>query len=399
MSRNLFYTAISTAGELAEFCASLADAKKIGFDTEFISERTYRPELCLVQANVDGRLSVIDSLAISDMRPFWESIVEGGHETIVHAGRQELLFCYESVGRLPRQVVDVQLAAALTGMEYPAGYGNIVKRVLGKGIVSAETRSNWRVRPLSEQQIEYALHDVVHLIELYEKLREDLTRLNRFSWLQSEMESWQRQVMATRSAKSWTKLAGVHRLSNRGMSIARDLCKWRETVAEKRNRPVKQILRDDLIIELSRRETADERSIRSLRGMDHRQIAKLVPEIASTIRRALKGPPESLPPLPARDVLPGLDIMGQFLWVAMSATCRAASVAPSLVGTASDVRELVMYHLDVNGARNGPPPSLASGWRQEVVGQSLEDLIDGRLALRMDDPRSDQPVSFQKTGN
>ena len=157
------YQDITTDAQLRDYCGELASAPAIAFDTEFVSEHTYRPVLCLVQVAAGGRLAVIDALAVADMKPFWEAIVAAGHQTVVHAGRGEMEFCLHAVERLPERLFDVQIAAGLVGIEYPVGFSTLVQKLLGLPSAKHETRTDWRQRPLSKRQIEYALEDALHL--------------------------------------------------------------------------------------------------------------------------------------------------------------------------------------------------------------------------------------------
>ena len=186
---------ITTDEQLRDYCPRLAEATSIGFDTEFVSEHTYRPRLCLVQVVADGQAAMIDAMTIEDMTPFWEAIAQPGHETIVHAGRGEVEFCLHAVGRPPAGLVDVQIAAGLVGIEYPAGYGSLISKLLGVSPGKHETRTDWRRRPLSRRQIEYAIEDVLYLPPLRDKLVERLESLGRLDWLREEM-----LVLAGRSA-------------------------------------------------------------------------------------------------------------------------------------------------------------------------------------------------------
>ena len=181
------YDDIKTDRQLAELCHELRGAESIEFDTEFVSERTYRPQLCLVQVAWADRLAVIDTLAVSDVSPFWTVITEGNHETVVHAGREELAFALASVGRRPKRLFDVQIAAGMVGYEYPAGYGSLNAKILGEKINKGETRTNWHHRPLTQHQIQYALSDVVNLKLIRDKLHEGLQQLDRVLWFEDEM--------------------------------------------------------------------------------------------------------------------------------------------------------------------------------------------------------------------
>ena len=191
-----------------------------------------------------------------------------GHETIVHAGREELLFCLGAAGRPPERLFDVQIAAGLVGFEYPAGYGSLMFKLLGQRLNKGETRTDWRRRPLSTGQIEYALDDVRYLDAMAARLRERLSRLNRDAWLETEMAAWKSDVEATRSDERWWRVSGISGLSRRGLAIVRELWRWREAEAQRRDCPTRRVLRDDLIIELAKRKSDDPKQIRALRGME-----------------------------------------------------------------------------------------------------------------------------------
>lgn len=385
---------ITRDDDLAEFCQRLAGAKTIAFDTEFVSEHTYRPQLCLVQAAAGDELVVIDPLAVSDMTPFWQALAAPGHETIVHAGREELLFCHTAVGKPPAGLFDVQLAAGLIGLEYPAGYGNLIARLLNLSPRKGETRTDWRRRPLSRQQIDYALEDVRYLEPLRDAIDRRLGQLRRESWLETEMAQFQDDVIVSRQRERWRKVAGSSNLPARGQAIVRELWLWREREAERRDCPVRRVLRDDLIVELAKRRSADPKQIRAVRGMERGDLQKLLPKIAEAVERALELPQEDCPGSIRRDTSPQLTMLGQFLSSALNSICRAAEVATSLVGTANDVRDLVAFQLG-QWDSHAPPPALAQGWRAEVVGRLLDDLLAGKVAIRIHDPQAEQPLAFE----
>ncbi|MBX7167864.1 MAG: HRDC domain-containing protein [Pirellulales bacterium] len=386
------YETITTDAHLRQLCDRLAHAPQICFDTEFVSEHTYRPQLCLVQVAAGEMLAVIDPLAIDDLRPFWQVIAAPGHETVVHAGREELWFCLESSGHRPRDLFDVQLAAGLIGLEYPAGYGNLLYRLLGKQAQKGETRTDWRRRPLTERQLEYALDDVRYLAALRDTIGRRLEKLSRASWLADEMIRWQNDVEASRNHDRWRKVAGSSNLSGRSLAIVRELWKWREAESQRRNRPPRTVLRDDLIVELAKRRLADVKQIRAVRGFERPDLQRVLGDLARTIELALALPDGEIPRLPRREVSQQLVMVGQFLTAALTSICRQAEVAPSLVGTVDDVRELITYRLE--GDPSLPTPSLIQGWRAEVVGHQLDELLFGKMAIRIQDPLAEQPLSF-----
>jgi ribonuclease D len=390
------YDYITTDRQLEKFCQNLADEPAIAFDTEFVSEHTYRPQLCLIQVAAGDHLAVIDPQAIADITPFWRLLAAGGQQTIVHAGREELLFCLGAVGRAPERLFDVQIAAGLVGYEYPAGYGSLMYKLLGQRLHKGETRTDWRRRPLSSNQIEYALDDVRYLKSMAAKLQARLTELGRDSWLDTEMATWMADVEATRSLERWWKVSGISGLSRRSLAIVREIWRWREAEAQKRDCPTRRVLRDDLIIELAKRKSSDPKQIRALRGLERGDLQRLLPQLAAAVGRALALDDDQCPVPLAREAPSQLAVLGQFLSSALGSICRSADLAPSIVGTASDVRDLVAYRLGLaNGNGEIEPPLLSCGWRAEVVGRLIDDLLAGKLAIRIQDPHSDEPLSFE----
>jgi len=391
------YDHITTDQQLAEFCRDLADIPAIAFDTEFVSEHTYRPVLCLVQVAAAGRLAVIDSLAVRDMTPFWQLLAAPGHETIVHAGREELLFCLQAVGSRPHNLFDIQIAAGLVGYEYPAGYGSLMFKLLGERLHKGETRTDWRQRPLSDRQIEYALEDVRSLEAMRDKLHSRLDKLGRLSWLETEMATWQDDVEATRSRERWWRVSGISGLSPRSLAVARELWKWREEESERRDCPTKRVLRDDLIVELAKRRSGDPAQIRAIRGLERGDLQRALPKLSAAIEKALALPEDELPTHTHREMPPQLNVLGQFLSSALGSICRTAELAPSIVGTASDVRDLIAYRLNMSGTGENAAPLLGRGWRAEVVGRLIDDLLAGNVSIRIQDPLSDEPLAFEPT--
>ncbi|MCX7424553.1 MAG: HRDC domain-containing protein [Planctomycetia bacterium] len=388
---------ITTDEQLREYCPRLAEATTIGFDTEFVSEHTYRSRLCLVQIVADGQPAMIDAMTIEDMTPFWEVIARPGHETIVHAGRGEVEFCLHAVGRPPAGMVDVQIAAGLVGIEYPVGYGALISKLLGESPGKHETRTDWRRRPLSRRQIEYAIEDALYLQPLRDKLYQRLESLGRLGWLREEMQSWQEEVRRTLFHERWRRVSGNSGLDARAMAILRELWQWREQEAERRDMPVRRVLRDDLMVEMARRKTAEIKRIGAVRGLERGDLRRRLPEIAAAIARALALPDEECPERHRRDQVPAFSVLGQFLFSALGSICRDAHLAPGLVGTPGDIREWMAYRGGDRQSTDRPPPALARGWRAEVVGNLFDDLLSGKVAIRIRDSRSDHPLSFERS--
>lgn len=390
------YEYITSQQHLRDFCQVIADAEIIAFDTEFVSEDTYLPELCLVQIAADGHLAIVDPLEFSDLSPFWELLTRPGKETLVHAGREEFRFCLRALGRRPTNWFDVQLAAGMIGLEYPASYGTLVQKLLGKSLSKDETRTDWRRRPLSTRQIEYGLQDVVDLQSIRSVLYSRLAELGRLEWVRSELTDWQDDLERSEAGEKWRRVGGLSGMSPRALAIVRELWTWRDGEAERRNIPTRRILRDDLLLELAKRQTSDPKRMRAVRGMERGEVLRHLPKIGACVDRALAMGDDELPKTERRSSRPQLNLLGQFLSTALGSICRSAQVAPNLAGTAQDVRDLVAYRLDLGGFAPGEKPLLATGWRAEVVGSVIDDLLKGNLAIRIADPLDHEPLVFEK---
>jgi len=390
------YDHITTDQHLRDFCDSLAAAQIVALDTEFVSEDSFQPDLCLIQLAAEGRSAIVDPLEVQDLSPLWNLLTSPGRETLVHAGREEFRFIWKFAGQQPAKWFDVQIAAGLVGLEYPASYSTLSSKLLGKTISKDETRTDWRRRPLTQRQLEYALMDVADLEEIRSVLHGKLSELGRLAWLESELAEWQRDLIAFETGERWRRLGGISSLSLRALAAVRELSNWRDAEAERRNQPVRRILRDDLLIEIAKRQTADPKRIRAVRGMERGDLQRYLPKLAACMERALALKETELPRLERKSSRPQLNLLGQFMSTALGSICRSAQVAPSLAGTAQDVRDLIAYRLNLGGFDEGEVPLLAQGWRAEVVGQVIDHLLAGDLAVRIADPLDEEPLVFEK---
>ncbi|MCA9258270.1 MAG: ribonuclease D, partial [Planctomycetales bacterium] len=207
-------TPITRQSDLVDLCARIADSPEIAFDTEFVSEDTFFPELCLVQIATRHEMATVDPQSV-DITPFWELLISGRNTVVFHAGREELNFLLRSVGTVPRELFDVQIAAGFCSHEYPASYGALVGRFLGHKPMKGEQRTDWRRRPLTPAQINYALEDVRHLLPLYDRLQQLLRERGREQWLSDETTRWVQQVEAAVDRRDWRRVSGIGKLNSR----------------------------------------------------------------------------------------------------------------------------------------------------------------------------------------
>lgn len=392
------FEVVTTDSQVCELVDRLASHPHVCFDTEFVSEHTYRSQLCLVQVAAPGILAVIDTLKARDLEPFWRLLAEPGRTTVVHAGREEFGFILHAIKARPSNLFDVQVAAGLVDHDYPAGYASIVRRFLNLPTNKGETRTDWRQRPLTQAQLEYAVDDVRHLEELWRTMEQRLESLGRVDWMREEMEAWQGDVEDSFSRKRWRRVSGLNGLSRRELAVARELWHWRDAVAEQRDMPPKRVLRDDLLVELCKRKSADERQISAIRGMQRSDLRYILKGLSESIARGLELPEDECPGGERhRTPPPQLAMLGQFLATAVAGMCRSERLAPALVGTAGDMRDLLAWKL---GYHDGDrPPLLATGWRARVVGDLVDDLLAGRAALRIGDIKSHDPLVIERWGD
>jgi len=393
------YDLITTESQLGALVDRLAAHSHVAFDTEFVSEHTYRSQLCLIQVAAPDTLAVIDTLKVRELDPFWRLLTEPGRTTVVHAGREEMGFILQAIKARPSSLFDVQVASGLVDHDYPAGYASIVRRFLNLPTNKGETRTDWRQRPLTPAQLEYALDDVRHLEKLWKKLEGKLASSGRTAWMQDEMQSWQNDVEESFIRKRWRRVSGLSGLSRRELAIARELWHWRDSVAESRDMPPKRVLRDDLLVELCKRKSADERQISAIRGMQRSDLRHILRGLSEAIGRGLELPDEECPGGEKhRAPPPQLAVLGQFLATAIAGVCRQMHLAPALVGTSSDMRDLLAYKLGYWDDEDDRAPLLASGWRAEVVGSLVDDLLSGKASLRIGDVRSHDPLVIDRHG-
>ncbi len=386
---------IKSAQSLQDLCERLSRHELISFDTEFVAEDSYRPMLCLIQVATDDEIAIIDPFECGDLRCFWDLLIDPNRTIVAHAGREEILFCYRATGELIPNLFDIQIAAGFLGMEYPASYGKLAMRVVNKTLDKEETRSDWRHRPLSRQQLEYAAQDVRDLPRIYRYFHERLKKHGRLEWLQEEIQRRQQDLASVESSENWHRLSGIQTLTGNSLSIARGLWNWRDEKARERNIPPRKILRDDLIIELARRGSADPRRVAAIRGMEYRNTRLIVPELARVIEAAGQDAPPSWPRRHRYGSGQPASMLTQFLSAALAYICHKKHISPMLVATADDLRDFVQYRLDET--RDHPQlPSLLRGWRADIVGRELDDLLDGRTGIVLDNPHSEIPIKFIK---
>ncbi|MFN3192137.1 MAG: ribonuclease D [Aureliella sp.] len=394
LNDSLEYEIVEDRDSFDAMIGTLEKSDFIGFDTEFVAEDCYQPDLCLVQFSTRDAIFIVDPRSLGDIAQAWSLLVDGQRQVVVHAGREEILFVRRATGEMMPRLFDVQVAVGLLGGEYPASYGKLLQRFLSVTVAKGETRTDWRKRPLTQAQLEYAALDVLHLPALYDHLCGELERLGRLQWLEDEIANRQQALEEFINQEAWVRISGVQSLRGKQLGVARNIWLWREERAKTKDMPARRVLRDDLIIELAKRGSTDQRAISQIRGLHHAGFKRFLPEIAGAIRSGLSSETPSAPwSRKQRRSKPPV-LLQQFLTAAMSYLCRSSQIAPSIVGTSDDVGKLASYWIEGRELKQDHPdfPNLLRGWRKEFVGDPLRDIFSGKRALRVQNPTDDMPL-------
>lgn len=386
---------IGTQDRFERLCDEIEDTGLAAFDTEFVSESYYKPKLCLVQIATLHGAYLVDPLAVPDLSRWWELMADDHTTIIVHGGREEIRFCQRYAGEMPRRLIDVQVAEGLLSRGYPLAYKNIVNKVIGQTVGAHETRSDWERRPLAAKQLEYAVEDVKFLPEIWSRQEHTLEKQGRLDWAYAEFDRLIEIVRQEQDREGWRKLPGVPKFRHKEQAVARALHEWRDRVAEEHDRPARVMFRDDMLVDLVKRMPKSVHDMNLTRGMQRRDYQSYAEEIIRVIHDAVSLPPSEWPQSPAGRANPPLDdVLTKLLSLALSNRCAEMNLSMSLVGTMSDLDELMRWHVFDN--QRGELPKLMSGWRAEVCGDLLTDLLDGKVSLRVSHPKSDAPLRFER---
>ncbi len=352
---------ITDAHALAGLADELSAAPVIGLDTEFMRERTYHAELCLLQAATPRHCACVDPLAIESLAPLAAVLGAAGPVKILHAARQDLEVLWAAVGRVA-PVFDTQVAAALAGFPAQVGYAELVRRLLGHELAKAHTRADWSRRPLSPDQISYALDDVRYLAPLRDALLERLDKLGRIAWLDEELGVLaQPGSFVVDPARAWQRLKGVQALDAGRQRLAKSLAAWREQRAIDRNRPRGWILDDAVLREIVASVPRDPAALAAIADIPEGVVQRSGAELLDLVRNAQI--PEPPPPLPRRERPdPAL----------AAAVKRLAELTRQAAGETGISAEVLAPRRELERLAAGDlAVGVLCGWRRAVVGGRL----------------------------
>jgi len=360
--------------DLIEFCQKIADTTWLTVDTEFLREKTYSPQLCLIQVATEDYIACIDPLVLSDLTPFLNLLYKPDITVVFHAARQDLELFYMLKGSLPSNVFDTQIAATVLGYGEQIGYGNLVQHCLSVTLDKAHSRTDWTKRPLDPAQIAYAADDVRYLRDVYKMLNQQLKEKQRTHWLADDFATLtSTDTYLINPDHAWRKVKGFGRLKGIQLAILQRLAAWREQRAIKSNRPRRWILKDDVLLDLSKLAPESLDKFSMVRSLEDNTIKRFGETLLTEIKQAKALPKEQWPVLKKTQPLSQQqNAIVDALMALLRKFCDEQSISPVAVASRKDVEAMVAGEKDL---------ALLQGWRYEIVGHHLQNFIDGKLSI------------------
>lgn len=369
---------IDTLPALRNFCARCRGADWIALDTEFLREKTYYPQFCLLQVATRTHIACIDTLRLTTLEPLLPYLFDPSITKIVHAGRQDLEIFYHHWGQLPAPLFDTQIAAPLTGMCEQVSYGALIAELFGVTVDKHHTRTDWTSRPLSDAQLRYAAEDVMYLGAAYEKLRDQLEVLGRLSWVEEECALLVNPSMYRNpNQEGWRRIGAAQHLRGQSLAILQDLAAWREETARTENIPRAWVVKDDTLLYMARNAPKTVEQLQPIRHLNERAVKRYGAEWCQRIRVvAARNIPIDLEPIKPRASKKnhGQEALYDFLNAIVQLKASEASLSPSLLASRKDLEQFV----------ESPENSkLTHGWRWVAIGQELTKVLEGEYGLFM----------------
>ncbi|MEI6559811.1 MAG: ribonuclease D [Rhodospirillaceae bacterium] len=369
-------TLITTTAALEAFCLRQAGAEFLTVDTEFLREKTYWPQLCLIQVAGPGEAVAVDPLAEGlDLAPLFALMTDPKVLKVFHAARQDIEIFHHLSGRVPEPLFDTQVAAMVCGFGDSVSYETLVSKLAGVRLDKSSRFTDWSLRPLTERQLAYALSDVIHLRPIYEKLHKRLVKSGRLEWLDRELAVLTDPGTYTVNPETAWQRFKLRSAKPRFRAILRELAAWREREAQNRDLPRGRLVRDEALLEIAAHAPASIDDLARVRGLG-RGFAegRLGGDLLAAVMRGLAVPDHACPQEEtAQDAPAGVVPVIDLLRVLLKMKSEDHHVAAKLIASASDLEAIA-----VDDEANVPA---LSGWRLDLFGKDALALKHGSLAL------------------
>lgn len=372
---------VTETAVVAEVVDRARAAGRVALDTEFLWERTYVPKICLTQLAVQDEVFLIDPLGGAGLEPIAELIADDAVVKVMHAPAADLLAFGLQYGARPRRVFDTQLAAGFVGLTATASLDRLLSDALRVRTDHHESFSDWSQRPLSDTQLAYAGDDVRHLEALADELTRRLAQRERTDWAVEELS---RRIpdgadVVPDPGEAWRKVQRRSRLKPQQVGVLRELAAWREREARRRDIPASWVMKDATLVELARVQPPSLEAARKVRGIG----GNLGERDFNGLRAAITAGRESPPPAPPAQVPASVarraDAASGLAATLLRVRCADHDIASELVATRGDLERYVESVI----VGNPEEEALGRGWRADLVGREIADLVAGRVAMSL----------------
>jgi ribonuclease D len=373
---------ITTSDQLNDFCRSLESSDVLAVDTEFVRERTYFHRIGLIQVAGKEGCGAIDPILLKDLTPLLEILKDPNKIKVFHAARQDLEILVRLCGKVIPPVFDTQVAAALVGWGAQISFAKLIQKSLGKHINKSETYTDWCRRPLSDNQIKYAIDDVRYLLPAYEKLIERLAKLKRSDWVSGEVKNWEdpETFALPDPQKRFLKIKNIRSLKPKNLAVLRELAAWRENVAVSQDRLAKSIIRDETLLQIARQIPLEVKELSSLRGFHHNEIRKSGAAIIKAVEKGAAVEEQDLPLLPESDGYSTMRGIEELLSAFVQIRSEELEIEPSVL---ADRKRIHLFAIHFEKKVDMDKNFLLQGWRREYIGKPMLSLLKGEVGLKI----------------
>ena len=355
----------------------LLDVEIFAIDTEFHREKTYYPKLALLQLRWADRIAILDplDLELTKLAPVFSS----NSLAVFHAGSQDLEVLHRATGAVPCNIFDTQIAAGFVGMRTPS-LASLHENLLGIKLSKGDRLTDWLQRPLTDSQLEYAASDVRYLLDLYQELISRLGELDRLTWATAEFDSFlDKRQKSIDPSDAWQRIKEAKHLNKNSRGVAQALAEWREVTAQKNDIPNRYVMSDLALVGLAQRKPTSLGDLRNIRGLDSSQFqGDKGRHLLKIVGRGLNADPPRLLKNHKRPLKPELRPAVTLLSAWLTQIAADKNIDPALLGSRSDIEELLRGESDCK---------LRQGWRQQEVGEQIDNLLNGKSSLAFDDGR------------
>jgi ribonuclease D len=357
---------INSEKALLAFCDELGECSWIALDTEFIREKTYYPQLCLIQVATKHSIACIDPLSLKSLSPLLKILYNQNIIKVLHSAYQDLEIFYHLTGSVPSPVFDTQLAASMLGYGDQLGYAPLVKRELQITVDKSQSRTNWNLRPLDNEQLHYAFNDVRYLCQLYPMLSTRLSEKGQFDWLIEDCEKqYQEENFKVSFEDAWQRVRGARNLRSQQLAVLQALTAWRERQAMAKNLPRRWILSDSVLLALSLAGPQSLQSLANTGGISKKLIRKYGEQLTKIIENALDTPQTLWPRYESyyhRQLSSEQKAQIELMMTLVNHYATVYNLTPSTLATRSQLVKIIMGQRDV---------PVMTGWRATVIGDKL----------------------------